>query len=77
MSKKPNYSPWKLLSNQAQALGFLTVEVLSAFYIGFGHVLAWGLMVIAAWNAFLIIAGTFGAAVVAAKTFNETDGIES
>jgi len=73
MSKQPKYSPWKLLSNQARALAFLVVEVLAAIYIGFGHFLAWGLMVIAAWNAFLIVAGTFGAALVAAKSLNEAE----
>lgn len=73
MNKKPKYSPWKLLANQSQALAFLAVEVLAAVHIGFSNTLAWLLMVIAAWNAFLIVAGTFGAALVAAKAFNEDE----
>lgn len=57
--------------NQSVAAAFLLIEVLAAFQLGFGNLLAWLLVVIAAWNASLFLVGLVGVAMIAAKTINE------
>lgn len=64
-------SAWNFLRNQAMAAGFLAVEVLAALHIGFSHPLAWLLMVVATWNAALLLVGIVGVAMIAAETLNE------
>lgn len=61
------------MRNQGIAAAFLLIEVLAAFQIGFGNLLAWLLMVIAGWNASLFLIGIVGVAMIAAKTINEEE----
>ena len=61
------------IRNQSLAAAFLVIEILAAMQIGFGHLLAWLLIVIAAWNACLLILGNLGVAMIAVKALNEKD----
>ena len=63
-------SAGNFVRNQSIAAAFLIVEVLAAFQLGLGNLLAWLLLTIAAWNATLFITGMVGVAMIASKAIN-------
>jgi len=73
MSQQRKYRAGSLLRNQALAVAFLVIEVLSAMQIGFGNVLAWLLMGVACWNLALFVIGVVGTAMIATESLNERE----
>lgn len=67
------YSVGHFLRNQTLAAAFLAIELLAALHIGFSHLLAWLLLVVAGWNLALILLGVIGTAKLAADSLNAKD----